>query len=310
MRRRRRRRQLRLARTVGVAFLLAAVGFVVVSHVTAPPARSRRVATQTTTKQTGQEGKTTSVKHLITAVKDVFDVPAVTTYLAASPYNVTAAVFDEVTGHTSIYRPGVIEYGASIIKVDILATLLSEAQAQGVTTLPSDQQVLAQQMIEESNDDDAQNLWDFEGGAAAVGHFDNEAGLTQTTPNMAGYWGLTTTTAADQVQMVKTVAYPNSVLTAASRTYELGLMTNVDPTQAWGISYGVGTGATVAIKNGWLSLDNESPPWQVNSIGWVDGGGRNYVIAVLVNGEATEEEGIQTIQGLSSLIWQQLAPAT
>jgi len=293
-----------------MAIVLAAVGFVLVSHVTAPPARSRRVATQTTTKQNGSEGKTTAVKNLTTAGKDVFDVPAVATYLAASPYNVTAAVFDEVTGRTAIYRPGVTEYCASIMKVDILATLLSEAQAQGVTTLPSDQQVLAQQMIEESNDDDAQNLWDFEGGATAIGHFDKVAGLTQTTPDTAGLWGLSTTTAADQVQMVKTVAYPNSVLTNASRSYELGLMTNVDPTQAWGISYGVSSAATVAIKNGWVTLDNQSPPWQVNSIGWVDGDGRNYVIAVLVNGENTEEEGIQTIQGLSSLIWQQLAPET
>jgi hypothetical protein len=196
------------------------------------------------------------------------------------------------------------------MKVDILATLLSEAQAQGVTTLPSDQQVLAQQMIEESNDDDAQDLWDFEGGATAVGHFDAEAGLTKTTPDTAGSWGLSTTTAADQVQLVRTIAYPNSVLTAASRSYELGLMTNVDPTQAWGISYGVSSAATVAIKNGWVTLDNQSPPWQVNSIGWVDGDGRNYVIAVLVNGETTEEEGIQTIQGLSSLIWQRSAPVT
>jgi hypothetical protein len=196
------------------------------------------------------------------------------------------------------------------MKVDILATLLTEAQAQGVVSLPADQQVLAQQMIEESNDDDAQNLWDFEGGATAVGRFDAEAGLTQTVPNTAGYWGLSTTTAADQVQLVREVAYPNTVLSDASRNYELGLMTNVDPAQAWGISYGVAAGTTIAIKNGWVPLDNESPPWQVNSIGYVNGDGRNYVIAVLVNGESTEEEGIQTIQGLSSLIWAQLAPAT
>ena len=311
MRSRRRRRRMRLARTVALAVLLSVAGFVVVGRVTAPHVRSSQGVTPRSRKKTPETSQaTTAAKHAVSEVKDVFSVPSIAAYLAASPYNVTAAVYDGVTGYTSVFRPGDAEDCASIMKVDILATLLTEAQAQGVVSLPADQQVLAQQMIEESNDDDAQNLWDFEGGATAVGRFDAEAGLTQTVPNTAGYWGLSTTTAADQVQLVREVAYPNTVLSDASRNYELGLMTNVDPAQAWGISYGVAAGTTIAIKNGWVPLDNESPPWQVNSIGYVNGDGRNYVIAVLVNGESTEEEGIQTIQGLSSLIWAQLAPAT
>ncbi len=41
--------------------------------------------------------------------------------------NLTAAVYDNVTGTTSLYRPGVAEDTASIMKVDILATLLAQA---------------------------------------------------------------------------------------------------------------------------------------------------------------------------------------
>ena len=128
-----------------------------------------------------------------------------------------------------------------------------------------------------------------------------------TTPNEAGYWGLTTTTAADQVQLLKKVAYPNSLLTDASRNYELGLMTNVDPDQAWGVSSGVGAGATIAIKNGWLPLD--SGGWQINSIGYIHGDGRDYLVAVLTDGQATEADGIDAIEGLSDLIWKALAPS-
>jgi hypothetical protein len=70
----------------------------------------------------------------------------------------------------------------------------------------------------------------------------------------------------------------------------------------------VAPGTTVALKNGWLP--NESGIWQVNSIGYVNGDGRDYVIAVLTDGSSNEAAGIDTIEDLSTLIWQALAPAT
>jgi hypothetical protein len=63
----------------------------------------------------------------------------------------------------------------------------------------------------------------------------------------------------------------------------------------------------VALKNGWLPLD--SGGWQVNSIGYVNGDGRNYVIAVLTDG-GTEANGIATIEELSGFIWRELAPSS
>jgi hypothetical protein len=307
MRRRRRRRTLRLVRTCVMAAALAVGLFLVISDVTA----SSREAATTTTSTTGPHSKakvasTTRTTVVSDGTKDLFTVPAIATYLKSSTFNVTAAVYDEQTGVTSLYRPGVTEQCASIMKVDILATLMSEAQALNLTALPADQQALAQQMIEESNNDDAQDLWDIEGGASAVSAFDARVGMTDTAPNTAGYWGLSTTTAADQVALVRKVAFPNSLLDTNWRDYELSLMTQVDPSQAWGISSGPTAGVTVAIKNGWLP--NNDGIWQVNSIGWVSGAGRDYVIAVLTNGDPTEEDGIQTIQGLSSLIWDDLAP--
>jgi hypothetical protein len=72
------------------------------------------------------------------------------------------------------------------------------------------------------------------------------------------------------------------------------------------VSAGVAPGTTVDLKNGWLPLD--SGGWQINSIGYVNGSGRNYVIAVLTDGNSGEAQGIDAIQGLSALIWEALAP--
>ena len=48
----------------------------------------------------------------------------------------------------------------------------------------------------------------------------------------------------------------------------------------------------------------------IHLIGYVNGDGRDYVIAVLTDGSTSEAAGIATIEGLSTLIWQELAPAT
>ena len=60
-----------------------------------------------------------------------------------------------------------VESTASTLKVDILATLLSEAQAQGRALSPTEQS-LAVPMIEDSLDSAADTLWG-ELGPAAVG---------------------------------------------------------------------------------------------------------------------------------------------
>jgi hypothetical protein len=119
-----------------------------------------------------------------------------------------------------------------------------------------------------------------------------------------GYWGLTKTTAPDQVALVRTIAYPNALLTTADRNYELKLMRNVIPSQKWGISAGVPSGASVALKNGWLFANGT---WNINSIGNVNGGGLDYVLAILTNRNGTEGYGIDTVEGLSQLIVPELA---
>jgi len=235
-----------------------------------------------------------------------FEAAPVRRYLASRLGSIDAAVYDAQSGATYCYRPTLREDTASIIKVDILATLLAEAQSAH-RGLSEEEAALATRMIEESDNDAADALWDEEGGAAAVSRFDTRVGMVATTPDEAGHWGLTTTTACDQVALLRAIAYPNGLLTRASRTYELGLMAQVQSDQRWGIPAGVPAGVNADVKNGWLPVGSG---WQINSDGDVSGDGESYVASVMTAGDPSESYGIETIDELSKLIWHAMRPSS
>ena len=227
----------------------------------------------------------------------------VTAYLADRLGTVSVAVYDPATHQTwTAGDSGRAQYEASIAKVDILETLLAP-QPAGLTSAQAE---LAEQMIDVSDNDAAAVLWDAEGRAAGLRAFGKLAGLTRTTPS-ACCWGLTTTTPLDQLKLLRELISTRSVLNAAARRFALRLMENVTPDQRWGVSGGVPPEATVALKDGWLPLAAADTDWQINSIGWVSGLGRDYLIAVLSTGNPSETYGIDSIDELSAILWRQLA---
>jgi hypothetical protein len=250
------------------------------------------------------------------------------------------ALFDNVTGRTYLLGDGSrTQYTASIVKADILSLWLRRYQFRPGTipaSMPYSITYLLQNMITMSDNVAATSLFYFSGGCTALSRFNRLIPTYHThvgceTPTYYG-WGNTTTTAADQVRIVRTLAYPNDVLAPDAREYGLHLMESVVPGQRWGVSCGPwGTRCeppdyahpdprvTVALKNGWKYLptcveQDDSCPWQVNSIGWVHGLGRDYVLAVLTTddpagpGTAGLDYGITTIQGASQRIWHNLQP--
>jgi hypothetical protein len=236
---------------------------------------------------------------------------AVDQYLAGRSGTVLAAVYDVRTGQSWRLGDGPAQDEASVVKLDILETLLSDSDGTG---LSADNQGLAQQMIEDSDNDAATSLWYAAGGTAGLAAYDDQAGLTRTTPSTCVVcadfpwpgWGLTTTVPYDQITLLKELIKPGPLLTSGERQYALSLLENVTPGQAWGVSGGVPAGATVALKNGWLPLNDDNTDWQINSEGWVSGDGRDYLISVLTTGNPSEQYGIDTISELSTLIWTAL----
>jgi hypothetical protein len=265
----------------------------------------------------------------------------IASYLATRQGVVQVAVYDEATGATSVLSTGTVPQAtASIAKVDILAEWLHGYDAGAVAVpggIPFSIKYLMQQMIQDSVNPAATALFYMGGGCGALTTFNLLIPTSNTTvgcqtPIYYG-WGDTTTSAADQAALVEHYAYANSVLSDASRAYGLGLMENIAPGQGWGITCGPWgsscagpsyaqpvPGVTVAVKNGWkytpsCVAQDQICPWQMNSIGWVSGKGRNYVLAVLTGydpagpGLYGYNYGITTIQQVSQLVWSDLAPS-
>jgi beta-lactamase class A len=227
--------------------------------------------------------------------------------------SIDIALYNDKTGDIARYTNVDQTFDtASIVKLSILEETLLQDQAAGYSGLTDTQTDEATPMIENSDNDAATYLWDSVGGASAMNSFFKQVGATQTTAGDPA-WGLTQTTAIDQLKVLNALAYPGKILTSDSASTADNLLDQVEPDQTWGVSGGVPSDVSFELKDGWLP-DNETndaysntDDWTVNSIGHVYGDGVDYTLAVLTDGDATEQDGINTIQSLSTAAWDNLS---
>ena len=210
----------------------------------------------------------------------------------------SVGVLDQTTGATASYNAAETYDTASVVKADILAVLLLQAQKQG-TPLTNDEDQAATQMIENSDNDSATTLWDDVGSAAGMATGNAALGLKNTVPGSDDYWGLTTTDVADQLALMNTLTSNSSVLDSASRSYALGLMRQVEADQIWGVSAAADAGSQVALKNGWLPIDDNNDLWAINSIGQITHGGHSYLVAVLSSSQPDQQTGINQASAIA-----------
>jgi Beta-lactamase enzyme family len=233
----------------------------------------------------------------------------VSSYVATRSGSVEAALYDLRTGHTWELNPGLPpQQTASIVKVDILETLLYQARVAHESLSPAEQELMTE-MIEISSNDAATALWYMAGGKAGVTGYNSLVGLTHTVmANCTGCqppsWGTTTTTPEDQLLLLRQLALPSRLLTVADQKYALSLMSNIASYLKWGVSESVPPGSAVAMKTGDVPITSWSDE-QVNSIGWVDGGGHDYLLAMLTTADPSLQYGVDTLNEMSTLMWRQ-----
>jgi beta-lactamase class A len=218
-------------------------------------------------------------------------VSALTAALAAEPVALAVAALDRRTGRAYGYAGTTQFRTASIVKVDILATLLHKASREG-RTLSTSEQRLAAAMIRHSDNDAASTLWRRTGGIAATTQV---FGLTSTRQGADGDWGETSTTAEDQLRLLAHLADPHGAV--PNGAYVLDLMATVADDQNWGVSAAAAPGEHTALKNGWYPT---SDGWILNSIGRITGAATDLLIAVLTRGHRSYTPGIRAVEGIAA----------
>ncbi|WP_298561141.1 serine hydrolase [Streptomyces luteogriseus] len=227
----------------------------------------------------------------------------ITAALATRKGTVAVGLYDRSTNTTCTLRASSAYDSASVVKVTVLATLLWDAKKTN-RYLTDRENTLAKAMITKSDNAATSTLWK-QLGMTKIKNFLKAAGMTQTKPGANGYWGLTQITVTDEQKLLKLLTAKNAVLSDNSRAYIVKLMGQVVSSQRWGTPYGVPSGVSVAVKNGWLQRSTNG--WRVHSVGAFKGRGHDYVMTVLSHGNSTMNYGIATIQAVAKVIHKDLA---
>ena len=188
---------------------------------------------------------------------------------------------------------------ASVFKVMVMAGTLLEAQ--NAERPPTDYEINQMTpMITESANSPVRSLWRSFGSSPWFREQGEIFGLRETSISADGgsAWGRTTTSALDQVNLLRQVLVGDwGPLDDEYRAIALDLMTSVVPDQTWGVTAGVPDDWVVAQKNGFAGVT-------ANSVGWVDepGESEGYVVAILTTGWSNWRNGVAAIEEVSAQV--------
>jgi beta-lactamase class A len=161
-------------------------------------------------------------------------------------------------------------------------------------------------MIRLSDNNAATALFQKVGGRTGVTRCNKRLGLTQTV--VSGSWGLTRTTAADQIKLLSRFVDTSGPLDADSRKIAFTLMNTVDKAQDWGVPSIAEPGETFTVKNGWDTRTADGGLWVINTIGRITSpdGKVNVSVAVLSHNNTSMDSGITLVQKVAKLTRQYL----
>jgi hypothetical protein len=248
---------------------------------------------------------------LVAELADAF--PAAASEVAAASWRVGVAVLPP--SGTTIYVGG--DEGtfalASVSKLPIMLATFERARLES-RELTANERELLSVMIRSSNNAAASALWSAAGGAAGVGDLLSALGVEGVDLPPDDQWGDARASATAVALMLNLLIDERSSILPEHRRMGLALMESVVADQRWGSSAGLdyssGSGAVLAIKNGWYP---DVAGWRLNSAAVisVEEGERSaqHVVVVLSEGAATQTAGVRTIEAIAAAANHELAPA-
>ncbi|OLT24646.1 serine hydrolase [Nocardiopsis sp. CNR-923] len=211
------------------------------------------------------------------------------------------AVQDLRTGTTFSHAPQDPFYTASTVKLTILTLLLLRAEEEG-RALTASERAEVERMIRYSDNTVTDGLYLRAGFTEGFERGARRLGFTGTEPHPRGRWGATLTTASDQIRLLRALYTDEGPLPEKDRLYVRALMESVAPEQAWGVSAAAGPADTVGLKNGWVPRRSNGGLWNINSVGYVVGPDREYLVAVLSDDHPDYVSGVGMVEELVSLV--------
>jgi hypothetical protein len=283
------------------------VAAVVAAVATALPAAAQPAAARPSPSASpARSGPTAGELAAADRAKRVKALDAALKRLAGSTPDFSVAVHDRRTGLSYAYRGAVKFDTASIVKTQILACMLLRAQDAGRQPTTAEMR-LARPMIRLSDNDATTALYRKIGGQAALTRCNKRLGLTSTVVDTR--WGLTRTTAADQIRLLSSLVDPRSPLRAGSRRTAFTLMNTVDKAQDWGVPSVARAGEITVVKNGWDTRSADGGLWAVNTIGRITAknGAVDVSVVVLSHNNRTMRAGVTLVEKAAGLTRRHLA---
>ncbi|WP_306333969.1 serine hydrolase [Streptomyces sp. KL118A] len=221
--------------------------------------------------------------------------------LSSRAGSISVAVHDTRTGLACHLAEQRRYDAASVTKVLMMEAALRRAQ-EWRRNLTAWERRRIRPMITTSDNNAAGRLWS-DLGYPYLSRFLRRVGTSATTLGSYGRWGLTRTTAADQMRLLGALTGARGVrdvLKPSAREYGLRQMAEVRRDQRWGVPAGVPRGVRAHLKNGWLP--RATLGWRVHSVGVFTGSGRTYRIVVLSHGNPSMAYGVRTIERIAQAV--------
>ena len=228
-------------------------------------------------------------------------------YLEDYGSRIGVEVLDVTRGISYSYNATKGFLAASSMKVPIMLTLLSQLEAKKKEPTSSQLRLLTQ-MIEVSSNGAARTLYDQVGDKAGVTAYLKKIGVGGIKPalpyNGFGYSLISPAGMVSLLDKLRTGAALNEAHTALA----LKLMSNITPHQRIGVGDSSPAGAKIAMKDGWVAVNDGSGTSVMNSSGIVTVGDETYIVAVYTDRDRSWAEGWTMARHVCKAVGRAMVP--